>query len=169
MACCHFRGPKLDRLSERLHRLFSLLITTGVGGALLVVSLRVFAEGPPAPSHEAVERPMRGALVICGGGPLPDAVRDHFMELAGGSRARIVYIPTALSDNGVRDAVINMEFWKARGAASVHLLHTRSRDEANDPAFSLALRDATGVWLAGGSQARLSESYVDTEVERQLK
>ena len=55
------------------------------------------------------------------------------------------------------------------GRASVQLLHTRSQDEANDPAFCRPLDEATGVWIGGGTQTRLSESYVDTEVERQLK
>jgi cyanophycinase len=136
---------------------------------LLVASLRVFADGPPPGNIESVERPTRGSLVICGGGPMPKSVVDRFLELAGGARARIVVIPTAVSDNGLRNAVASLDLWKARGVASVQLLHTRSRDEANDPEFSLVLREATGVWVGGGDQLRLSQSYVDTEVERQLK
>jgi len=53
--------------------------------------------------------------------------------------------------------------------ASVTMLHTRSPQEANDPAFVKPLREATGVWIGGGDQSLLSKAYVGTEVERQLK
>ena len=56
-----------------------------------------------------------------------------------------------------------------KGAASVRLLHTRSRDMANDPAFVQPLTEATGVWFGGGSQLLLTDAYLGTEVERQLK
>ncbi len=36
-----------------------------------------------------------GALVICGGGKLPEEAARRFMKLAGGSEARLVVIPTA--------------------------------------------------------------------------
>ena len=48
-------------------------------------------------------------------------------------------------------------------------LHTRSRDEANDPEFCRPLADATGVWIGGGKQLALTNAYLGTEVERQLK
>ncbi len=111
-----------------------------------------------------------GSLVISGGGRLPDEVRDRFLELAGGQGARIVLIPTARSlayDDA--DPEQDLEPWSSRGVASVRLLHTRSRATANDPSFAEPLADATGVWIGGGSQTRLSEAYADTEVERQLK
>jgi hypothetical protein len=43
-----------------------------------------------------------GTLLVVGGGKIPDAVRDKFLELAGGRKARLVVIPTAsnLVDSG---------------------------------------------------------------------
>ena len=38
---------------------------------------------------------IKGQLVICGGGALPESVRKEFVEQAGGSGARILVIPTA--------------------------------------------------------------------------
>jgi cyanophycinase len=110
-----------------------------------------------------------GALVICGGGGIPDAVRERFLELAGGPRARIVVIPTAHSLADGPNAAAVLVPWKAKGAASVQLLHTRSRDEANDAEFVRPLAEATGVWFGGGRQNWLTEAYLGTEVERQLK
>src|SRR5260370_16092799 len=36
-----------------------------------------------------------GTLLIVGGGKLPEPIRRHFVNLAGGKNARIVIIPTA--------------------------------------------------------------------------
>ena len=91
------------------------------------------------------------------------------MELAGGPSARIVLIPTADSDEGLRNPTEYVKLWRSRGATSVQWLHTRSRAEANNPEFLKPLAEATGVWIGGGNQSRLAESYVDTAVELQLK
>jgi cyanophycinase len=107
--------------------------------------------------------------VICGGGRLPASVIDHFMELAGGPRAKIVLIPTAASDRSLNNPDQSLALWRARGATSVQILHTRSREEANNPAFLEPLREATGVWFGGGNQALISASYVGTAVEQHLR
>ncbi len=110
-----------------------------------------------------------GSLVICGGGAIPDRVRDKFLELAGGSRARIVVIPTAhaVADSPGVGALLDP--WKARpSVASLELLHTRSRETADDADFVRPLTTATGVWLGGGLQTSLTAAYLGTEVERQL-
>jgi cyanophycinase len=109
-----------------------------------------------------------GALVIQGGGATPDAVRDRFLELAGGQQARLVVIPTASADAHRTDQSSRFEFWQKTPAASVVLLHTLNRDQANDDAFVKPLTEATGVWLGGGDQARLIAAYRGTAVEREL-
>jgi len=110
-----------------------------------------------------------GALVIGGGGELPELVRDRFVELAGGPQARIIVIPTAHRVADGPEASAALDPWMGKGASSVRLLHTRSQDMANDPAFVQPLTEATGVWLGGGSQKLLTDAYLGTEVERQLK
>jgi cyanophycinase len=109
-----------------------------------------------------------GALVIHGGGQLPDAVRDRFLELAGGRQARLVVIPTAGAGADLAEEAKLLDPWKKQGVASAVVLHTRSRKQANDPAFVKPLTEATGVWLEGGDQARLAAAYHDTAVEREL-
>lgn len=118
--------------------------------------------GPWVPRHG-------GSLVICGGGRIPEEVKTRFIDLAGGRSARIVVIPTANGNADKLDDNAALAPWKQLGVAWVRLLHTRSRDRANDPSFWQPLVEATGVWLTGGKQHRLTEAYVGTEVELQLK
>jgi cyanophycinase len=109
-----------------------------------------------------------GSLVICGGGTLPDSILKRFLELAGGEKAHLVIIPTA-SDRADQEPVDKqLEPWQARMPASVVLLHTRSRQTADEPQFVEPLRKATGVWFGGGSQARILEAYRGTAVEKEL-
>jgi cyanophycinase len=122
----------------------------------------------PAPSAQP-ELPMTGSLLICGGGLLPDAVFRRFLDLAGGKKARLVVIPTA-SELGQRTGVwASFEMWKRQPAGSVALLHTLDRRKANDPAFIKPLTEATGVWISGGDQSRLTMAYSGTAVERELR
>lgn len=118
----------------------------------------------------AVEPRTGGKLVICGGGHLPQPIRDQFCKLAGGPQARIVVIPTATA-RADRPQFLSevLEDWKGCGASSVGLLHTRSRDQANDREFVRPLTEATGVWLSGGDQVFLTRAYLGTLVEKQLK
>jgi cyanophycinase len=112
---------------------------------------------------------IKGSLVICGGGKLPDAVRDQFIELAGGEKARLVIIPTASGDDTVDDDAQEVAaIWDARKPASVTILHTRARDEANSPAFVEPIKHATGVWITGGKQSQIAAAYSGTLVEQEL-
>jgi cyanophycinase len=128
------------------------------------------------PTHPALDQsaapPLSeapGALVVCGGGSLPDAVRDHFLELAGGPRARLVIIPTASKKADTAEGAKALLPWMDRKVASAVLLHTRLRPQANDPAFLKPLTEATGVWIAGGDQRLLTAAYLDTAVLVEIK
>jgi cyanophycinase len=134
------------------------------------------AAGPPvAPNKARPVAPAKaqagptGSLVIVGGGFLPDSVRLRFLDLAGGKNARLVVIPTA-SEWGHKTGVFKgFELWKGQPAASVTMLHTLDRKKANDSAFIKPLTEATGVWISGGDQARLTAAYSGTAVERELR
>jgi cyanophycinase len=131
------------------------------------------AEDDPARTFDGsgIAGASRGSLVICGGGGLPDAARQRFVELAGGPRARIVVIPTASEDADAKGPELAefTEPWAKRGAASVVLLHTRARAKADEPAFSKPLDEATGVWFSGGDQSRVTDAYLGTAVEKALR
>jgi cyanophycinase len=115
----------------------------------------------------AVEK--SGALVIAGGGDLPEAVYEEFVRLAGGKQARLVLIPSAYdygSMNRIRSAFGG---WREYDVESFDFLHTDDRHEAETAAFSRVLARATGVWIAGGAQARLTRRYGQTRVEELLR
>ena len=119
------------------------------------------------PKPEPIE-PIKGSLVIGGGGDMPQAVWDRFMELAGGENAHLVIIPTAKSRADNLDPERYLADWRARNPASVVMLHTRSPETANDPDFVAPLKQATGVWFGGGGQSRIADAYLGTLVEKEL-
>ncbi len=107
--------------------------------------------------------PLSGTLVIAGGGRLSDAIIARFIELAGGTDARIVLVPTAAGADNYPDSAGNM--FISRGAGKVTVLHTDNRDTADSRFFTRPLEEATGVWFGGGRQWRLVDSYKGTRSE----
>ena len=100
----------------------------------------------------------QGPLMIIGGAE--DKLRkrtilQEFVRAAGGLEARIAVIPTASSIGsevtGVYDALFRRE-----GAADVIAVRPESRDEAHDPQLVAAVEEATGVFMTGGNQLKLS-------------
>lgn len=122
---------------------------------------------------QACERPCvgptRGAIVAGGGGRLDPLVFERFVELAGGSDAHIVLIPTAGTEYGSHDGWTAMERLREAGARHLEVLHTRSRSVADLEAFAAPLERATGVWFSGGRQWRLVDVYLGTETHRELE
>src|SRR5262245_33224437 len=107
---------------------------------LLVCCSPLAAEDAPGSFPWLDPAGIRGSLVIVGGGEQPEVIHNKFIELAGGKEARLIVIPTA---SGSADEVVAdpeqagkmVESWKSRGAADVHVVHTRSKEQANDDAF----------------------------------
>ncbi|AGA25244.1 cyanophycinase [Singulisphaera acidiphila] len=182
--------PPRDRNGRRLpptvHVVLRATILAGAGVvAVLWCGVSLYQRMQPKPETSAIElvsvaiepaaiqvvqHHSGGKLMICGGGKLPPAIRNEFCKLAGGPRARIVVIPTAKIKADQPDYLANvLAEWKDCEADSVQLLHTRSRETANDPSFFQALTKATGVWLTGGNQVFLTDTYLGTAVQEQLK
>jgi cyanophycinase len=156
--------------SQFLKILFGTVIAVGVGAvAVLAVEVTLLSRIPDAQAVVADDRRPGGSLVICGGGRMPEEVRDRFIELAGGRKARIVVIPTAHAGADGPTTETYLEPWRSRSLASLQLLHTRSRAKADETDFVKPLTEATGVWFGGGKQSYLTDAYVGTAVERQLK
>ena len=110
----------------------------------------------------------KGTLIIVGGGNLPELVHKRFLVLAGGANAKLVVIPTANSKADQVEQLKNYRWWMGQPVSSVTFLHTRSRDQANDPNFVKAITEATAVWFSGGDQSLLTAAYQGTAVEREL-
>ncbi|MFN0054386.1 MAG: cyanophycinase [Planctomycetales bacterium] len=158
--------------SPRRTRLLNLRLSCAGLALLIAVAAPILAAEPltnPELAPPFDPAGIRGSLVICGGGRLPDEVRDEFVKLAGGKEARLVIIPTASDDDSVvADAAEVAEIWKSRGIETIATLHTRSHDQANDPAFVEPLKEATGVWITGGRQSQIAAAYSGTLVEKEL-
>jgi cyanophycinase len=113
--------------------------------------------------------PSNGWLIIHGGGEISNEVKERFEALAGGHKAYLVTIPTAMA--GDADGLSKRESQIARslGIANFTVLHTRDRVLADSDAFAEPLRHATAVWIDGGRQWRLADAYLGTAVEREIK
>lgn len=108
-----------------------------------------------------------GTLMIAGGGELPERVQRQFVEMAGGSAARLVVITGVYVDDSYVESYF--EEWQSCGPASVHILNASSRAEADNDEFTKPLESATGVWFGGGQQTWLTSCYSGTATERKVR
>ena len=109
--------------------------------------------------------PENGSLLIVGGGKMSHELWDKFKELMGGEDKHLVVIPTAMSSEEFDETFIadyKNGFLK-KGFTNVSVLHTRNKTEANSKEFISVLETASGVWLSGGRQWRLADSYLNTK------
>jgi cyanophycinase len=113
--------------------------------------------------------PAKGSLVIVGGGLRDQAIVKRFIELAGGSDAPIVVIPTAGEDEDYGDYWPGLRQFKEAGATRLKVLHTRDRKLAETDAFAAPIRDARGVWFPGGRHWRLADSYLNTRTHAEIR
>lgn len=117
----------------------------------------------PSPVQETL-----GALVICGGGRMPDSVFESLRKRAG-SNAKLVVIPTASIRADEEDySERTIKLWNSRGFEAVTLLHTRDKKMADSEAFVKPLETATAVWIGGGSQSKIADAYLGTRTEKAL-
>ncbi len=121
----------------------------------------------PAPvSHDQD----RGFIIPIGGGE--DRVKEmhihrKFLELSGGSKADIVVIPTAsqLESTGPD----YNEIFRELGAGEVEFLPINSREDCDNPAYVEMLNRATGIFMTGGNQLRLSTILGGTAVAQTIR
>lgn len=103
-----------------------------------------------------------GSLVIVGG-DMTDDIGRKFVELANGRDKPIVVLPTALSDP-MAD-VEEAQLFRRLGAADVHVLPQRERDEIESDQFLQRIESAGGVWFSGGRQWRYLDAYEGTKAQ----
>ncbi|WP_205472241.1 cyanophycinase [Nocardioides sp. SYSU D00038] len=108
----------------------------------------------------------RGPLFVIGGAE--DKLRKRrilkeFVAASGGPEARIAVVPTASS---LGDEVVEVydAVFRAEGAAEVLSVRPEDRDGAHDPALVERLEQATGVFMTGGNQLKLSAILGGTPV-----
>jgi cyanophycinase len=109
-----------------------------------------------------------GALFAIGGAEdklKRRTVLKEFVDSAGGHQARIVVIPTA-SALGPDVVDVYSALFAALGAAGVVGVRPETREDADDPAFLEPLREATGIFMTGGNQLKLSSVVSGTAFGR---
>jgi cyanophycinase len=82
-------------------------------------------------------------------------ILKEFVALSGGADARIALVPTASS---LGDEVVEVydALFRRLGAGEVVPVRPESREEAHDPDLVKALAEATGIFMTGGNQLKLS-------------
>lgn len=112
----------------------------------------------------------RGDLVIIGGAEDkvgPKTILQHFVDLAGGSDSRIVVLATA-SSLGESIVEVYHGLFTGMGAEEVTGLRPMGRSEANDESTAAALDGATGIFMTGGNQSKLTAVVAGTALGRKL-
>jgi cyanophycinase len=100
----------------------------------------------------------QGDLLVIGGAEDKlgkRTVLKEFVERAGGSQARIAVVPTA-SSLGPEIVEVYAALFTKLGAADVYGVRPESRAQASDPDVVGELDRATGIFMTGGNQLKLS-------------
>lgn len=114
--------------------------------------------------------PSSGVIIGHGGGNIDkdEIFKAKFLELAGGGNGRIVYIPTAFSDEqllGKQKKHLDADYAAERfGFREGFVLHTRDKDVADSDRFSEVVADCNAVFFTGGRQWRLMDAYLGTRL-----
>ena len=112
----------------------------------------------------------RGWIVPVGGAEDkvgPSEILRRFLEVSGGDQARMVIIPTAssLEDTGSRYE----KLFRKLGADEAKSLPIYTRPDASKQEWLSYLENATGVFLTGGNQLRLSSILGGTPVSKLIR
>ena len=105
-----------------------------------------------------------GDLLVIGGAEDKLGKRTvlrEFVERAGGSEARIAVVPTA-SSLGPEVIEVYAALFHRLGAAEVYGVRPEDRAQANDPGLVAELDRATGIFMTGGNQLKLSTVIAGT-------
>lgn len=121
----------------------------------------------PAAGNDGEER---GYIVPIGGSENKDTnpvILKRLLALAGGRKANIVILPTAsrLEDTGL---LYERVFTKL-GAGNVSSIPIATRKDCNNPEFAERCARASGIFLTGGNQLRLSSILGGTALAQMIR
>ncbi|MEO7351438.1 MAG: cyanophycinase [Marmoricola sp.] len=106
----------------------------------------------------------QGDLLVIGGAEDKlgkRTVLKEFVQRAGGSDARIAVVPTA-SSLGPEIIEVYDALFTRLGAGGVYGVRPESRAQASDPELVSTLEQATGIFMTGGNQLKLSTVIAGT-------
>ena len=107
----------------------------------------------------------KGTLFIVGGGEQPKELVQAFVDLAGGTRARIAVVPTATEESAEAG---KEKVDELRGYGAQAFVIDVSRAEAQSDSIVKLIGTATGIWFGGGDQVKLADSLVGTAALRAM-
>jgi len=137
----------------------------------VVLSLLVLSSGAVvAQQKSSFVGPEKGTLIIVGGGNVGSEIWAKFVEKAGGTNAKIIYVPTAGDDSTIaKNNSITLTKLKELGVTNITVLNTRDPKVANTEQFVAPIREATGVWFEGGRQWKIADAYLNTLTHKEFK
>ena len=118
----------------------------------------------PSRAHPDVPR---GWIIPIGGKLLDDGILARFLSLSGGASARIAIIPTASNEPDI--GTFYERVFARLGVASSKSLHFEHRIDCDDADWLSWLRNATGIFIAGGNQLKLTATLGGTPAARLLR
>jgi cyanophycinase len=122
----------------------------------------------PRPPRDGAVRvgPVRGTVIVVGGGAMGPEIYQAFIDAAGGPDALILDVPNA---GGLDSLPANVgRGWREAGARNVAPLFTRDRAVAEGTTFTAPIDRAGGIWFEGGRQFHLVQDYGGTRTERAI-
>ena len=111
-----------------------------------------------------------GFIIPIGGGEDRQremSIHTKFVELSGGENADIVVVPTASQLDSTGPDY--NEIFRGLGARKVEFLPIASREDCDNPEFAAMLDRATGIFMTGGNQLRLSTILGGTLVAQKIR
>ncbi|MBC8345609.1 MAG: cyanophycinase [Candidatus Marinimicrobia bacterium] len=112
----------------------------------------------------------RGYIIPIGGAERKrrdPVILEKFVEISGGKNATIVVIPTAtkVEENGQR----YVDVFTDMGVGKVHCLNITHRRDCNRDDYLSNLEEATGIFITGGNQLRLSTILGGTPIAQLIR
>lgn len=112
----------------------------------------------------------RGWIIPIGGGDRKvrsSPILRRFVEICGGSDARMVIIPTAskLDTAGQRTQRVFQEL----GVSDIKIIDLETRADCEDPGYIEQLNAATGIFMTGGNQLRLATTIGGTSAAKAMR
>ena len=121
----------------------------------------------PAP---VLNQAQRGFIIPIGGGEDREKemlIHTKFLALAGGENSDIVVVPTASQLDSTGPDYIDI--FRSLGAEKVKFLPITSREDCDNPEYAAMLDKATGIFMTGGNQLRLSTILGGTLVAQKIR
>jgi cyanophycinase len=118
------------------------------------------------PSRAHPDTP-RGWIIPIGGKLVDDDILERFVALCGGAAARIAIIPTASSEPDI--GTFYERVFDRHGAEAAKSLRFERRSDCDDRDWLVWLGSATGVFIAGGNQLKLTATLGGTLAARLMR